>query len=180
MQVGQSLGWLATAAALLAGAGTACRREQRAFGGASDPRLSAAGVRVDRASTAAHPAPNSSGLFAGNAWGMSEGQRLYAQMNCVGCHAHGGGGMGPALMDGKWIYGFEDATLFATIVDGRPNGMPAYRGRLSDDQVWQLVAYVKSLGGNESALAAPVRDDHMALRPGPARVTPQPITRQQP
>jgi cytochrome c oxidase cbb3-type subunit 3 len=106
---------------------------------------------------------------------MNEGQRLYAQMNCVGCHAHGGGGMGPALMDGRWIYGFDDASTFESIVNGRPNGMPAFRPRLSDDQAWQLVAYVKSLGGNASKAVAAVRDDHMALTPGPARVDPQPI-----
>lgn len=126
------------------------------------------------------PAPGASAPYSGSAWGMSEGQRLYTQMNCVGCHAHGGGAMGPALMDGKWIYGFDDSSIFSTIVNGRPNGMPAYRARLSDDQVWQLVVYVKSLGGNESTAAASVRDDHMALTPGPARTTPEPITRQQP
>ena len=33
------------------------------------------------------------------------GRRLYDAFNCVGCHAHGGGGIGPPLMDDKWIYG---------------------------------------------------------------------------
>src|SRR5215217_7002855 len=42
-----------------------------------------------------------------NALALSEGKRLYSQMNCVGCHAHGGGGMGPPLMDAKWIYGAQ-------------------------------------------------------------------------
>src|ERR1700709_1364698 len=106
---------------------------------------------------------------------MAQGQRLFMWMNCVGCHAHGGGGMGPPLMDGKWIYGFDDANIFASIVAGRPNGMPAFRGRLGDDQVWQLVSYVKSLGGNASTLSAAVRDDHMSVRPGPARTDPQPL-----
>jgi mono/diheme cytochrome c family protein len=110
-----------------------------------------------------------------NAWGMSEGQRLYAQMNCMGCHAHGGGGMGPALMDGAWRYGASDTAIFDSIVSGRPNGMPAFRNRLGDDQIWQLVAYVKSIGGRAAKAAAAARDDHMAVAPGPASIDPKPI-----
>src|SRR6266545_1116448 len=36
--------------------------------------------------------------YEGNAYAISEGQRLYHAFNCVGCHSHGGGGIGPALM----------------------------------------------------------------------------------
>ena len=36
--------------------------------------------------------------------------------------------MGPPLMDDKWIYGYEPEQVFATIVEGRPNGMPAFGG----------------------------------------------------
>ena len=115
-----------------------------------------------------------------NAWTLGEGQRLYNQMNCVGCHSHGGGGMGPPLMDGKWRYGADDAAIFASIVDGRPNGMPSFRQRLGDDQVWQLVGYVQSLGGRASSFAESSRDDHMAVRPGPVRTDPQPITKESP
>jgi len=85
-------------------------------------------------------------------------------MNCVGCHSHGGGGMGPALMDSKWIYGSKPEQIFATIVEGRPNGMPSFRGKLPDYQVWQLVAYVRSLSGNVSSNAAPGRDDDMQIK----------------
>jgi cytochrome c oxidase cbb3-type subunit 3 len=88
--------------------------------------------------------------------------------------------MGVALIDGEWLYGFDDASIFTTIVDGRPNGMPSFRGYLSDDEVWQLVAYVKSLGGNVSAAVASTRDDHMAVVPGPARIEPQPIVERRP
>src|SRR5881398_1810180 len=38
-------------------------------------------------------------LYDNNAPAIAEGQRLYMQMNCVGCHFHGGGGMGPPLME---------------------------------------------------------------------------------
>ncbi|TIX20898.1 MAG: cytochrome C, partial [Mesorhizobium sp.] len=48
---------------------------------------------------------NKAASFEANAFHMSEGKRLFGWFNCSGCHANGGGGMGPALMDEKWIYG---------------------------------------------------------------------------
>src|SRR5947207_2857467 len=55
-----------------------------------------------------------------NAYGLSEGQRLFSSFNCVGCHAHGGGGIGPALMDDRWIHGSQPQAIFQGIVDGWP------------------------------------------------------------
>jgi cytochrome c oxidase cbb3-type subunit 3 len=69
--------------------------------------------------------------------------------------------MGPALMDEGWIYGFEAANVHQTIVEGRPNGMPAFRNKIPDQQVWMLVAYVQSLSGNAPIDALPGRSDHM-------------------
>ena len=37
------------------------------------------------------------------AWHVSEGKRLYDGFNCTGCHAYGGGDIGPPLMDDQWI-----------------------------------------------------------------------------
>jgi cytochrome c oxidase cbb3-type subunit 3 len=96
-----------------------------------------------------------------NAYAINQGQQLFTQFNCVGCHAHGGGGMGPPLMDEQWIYGSRPEQIFATIVEGRPNGMPSWRNRMPDYEVWQVVAYVRSLGGLTANQAAPGRDDHM-------------------
>lgn len=96
-----------------------------------------------------------------NAFAMNEGKRLFTWFNCVGCHAHGGGGMGPALMDDKWIYGSQPEQIFSTIVEGRPNGMPSFRGKIPDYQVWQLAAYVRSMSGQVKSDAAPGRDDDM-------------------
>jgi cytochrome c oxidase cbb3-type subunit 3 len=90
---------------------------------------------------------------------------LYSAYNCVGCHAHGGGGMGVALMDDKWIYGSAPEQIFATIIEGRPNGMPSFRGKIPANQVWELVAYVRSLAGLTSKDPAPGRDDHMHIGP---------------
>jgi len=49
-------------------------------------------------------------------------------------------------------------------MDGRPNGMPAFRGRISEQQAWQLAAYVRSMTGFARKDAAPGRND--SLYPG--------------
>jgi len=103
--------------------------------------------------------------YSENAYALSQGQRLYLQMNCVGCHFHGGGGIGPALMDDEWIYGSDPAQIFRTIVEGRPNGMPSYTGKLTIQQVWQVVAYVRSLSGLGGSTVSSSRPDHMYLSP---------------
>jgi cytochrome c oxidase cbb3-type subunit 3 len=113
--------------------------------------------------------------YEDNAWAMAEGKRLFSSMNCVGCHGNGGGGMGPPLIDQSWIYGSEPAQVFATIVQGRPNGMPSFRGRLPDHQVWQLAAYVRSISGLVRPDAAPGRNDDMQANPPEHSVdTPKP------
>jgi cytochrome c oxidase cbb3-type subunit 3 len=109
------------------------------------------------------------GPYDYNAYGISEGKILFSQFNCSGCHAHGGGGMGPPLMDAEWIYGSEPGNIFATIAQGRPGGMPAFRERLSNDQIWRLVAYVRSMSGLLSKDAEPTRDDAMSYRPSEQR-----------
>ena len=106
-------------------------------------------------------------LYDNNAPALAEGQMLYTQMNCVGCHGQGGGGMGPALMDDEWRYGGRLDQLAATIAEGRPNGMPAWRGKLTQDQIWKLAAYVRSLSGQPSKDSVSSRADAMsATTPG--------------
>ncbi len=82
---------------------------------------------------------------------IAAGKQLYSAMNCVGCHFHGGGGMGPALMGETKHYGSSIENVAASIREGRPNGMPSFRDRVSDDQIWQLAAYVLSLSKPESS-----------------------------
>lgn len=101
-------------------------------------------------------------LYEANAFHINEGQRLYQWFNCVGCHAHGGGGMGPALKDDEWRYGGSMAQIYSTIADGRPNGMPSFRNRLTEQQMWQLAAYVRSLSGQAPKDAVPSRGDEMS------------------
>ena len=78
--------------------------------------------------------------------------------------------MGPPLMDDKWIYGSDPSQIFATIVEGRPNGMPSWRGRIPNYEVWRLVAYVRSLSGQVSKDASPGRDDHLFGRESEQRL----------
>jgi cytochrome c oxidase cbb3-type subunit III len=96
-----------------------------------------------------------------NAYGMAEGKRLYSAYNCNGCHAQGGGGIGPALMDGNWIYGSEPDQIYSTIAQGRPNGMPSYGAKVPGQHIWQLVAYVQSLSMQVPRDAAPGRNDDL-------------------
>ena len=80
-----------------------------------------------------------------NAAAVITGKRLYREYNCNGCHSSGGGGMGPSLMDDEWIYGGRLTQIHQTLVEGRPNGMPAWGGKIPDEQLWQLAVYVRSL-----------------------------------
>lgn len=82
----------------------------------------------------------------------TRGMQDFIQFNCVGCHAaNGGGGMGPALSEGHFIYGSSPANLFLDIYQGRPNGMPAWGDILPELTIWELVAYVKSIAHPPSA-----------------------------
>jgi cytochrome c oxidase cbb3-type subunit III len=72
--------------------------------------------------------------------------RGVAAFNCNGCHmGNGGGGMGPSLIAGNFIYGDEPENIYLTIVQGRPHGMPAWGSVIPNDVVWDLVAYVRGL-----------------------------------
>ena len=90
--------------------------------------------------------PDIKNPVAGDPSAVQRGWKYFLGFNCVGCHAdNGGGGMGPALSNRKWIYGSDPADIYLTIVQGRPNGMPAWGPMLPDNVVWDLVAYVLSI-----------------------------------
>ena len=143
----------------------ACQRETRSF--RSWPPAAGAGTAVRE--TELQPGPPIRDVairqeYEDNAVAVSEGKRLYNAFNCSGCHFQGGGGIGPPLMDAQWIYGSEPENIFETIVEGRPNGMPSFRGKLGNDQVWQLVAYVRSMSGLLAKDVASGRNDDMQVR----------------
>ena len=163
--------------ALCAFVAAACQREFRPF-----QDLAVASARTQQPVLSPlfpggqPPAEPNQSPFQQNAYGTAEGKRLFDQYNCSGCHAHGGGGIGPALMDDKWIYGSEPGNIFASIVEGRPNGMPAWRNKIADQQVWELVAYVQSMSGHEAIDVLPSRSDHMrSATPENARPAQTPV-----
>lgn len=53
--------------------------------------------------------------------------------------------MGPSLRDPVWIYGSSDAHIFDSILEGRANGMPAWGTKVPEDQIWKIVAYIRSM-----------------------------------
>jgi cytochrome c oxidase cbb3-type subunit 3 len=152
---------VACAAAMLG----ACERERRTFPAPPTGATAVNSVQMPPLHAgAAPPLPPLSNAYQENAYAMAQGKRWFSAYNCNGCHANGGGGNGPPLMDDVWIYGSAPQNVFATIVEGRPNGMPSFRGRIPDDHVWQLVAYVRSMSGLARADAAPGRNDSMQAK----------------
>ena len=88
--------------------------------------------------------------FEGNAARIAEGGKLFIAYNCMDCHgAEGAGAMGPSLQDGRWRFGGTPGTIFQSIYEGRPEGMPAWGGRIADDQIWRLVTYVQTLSAGK-------------------------------
>ncbi|HJU68761.1 MAG TPA: c-type cytochrome [Gemmatimonadaceae bacterium] len=86
--------------------------------------------------------------FEGNRDAIATGARIFVAYNCVDCHgADGSGAMGPSFQDGRWRFGGSASEVFESIYQGRPEGMPAWGGRISEEQIWMLVAYVRSLTG---------------------------------
>jgi cytochrome c oxidase cbb3-type subunit 3 len=105
------------------------------------------------------------GTYRETAQALSQGQQLYSAFNCVGCHHHGGGGIGPALMDDTWLYGSDPQSIYRSVAEGRPNGMPAFGGHIPAQQIWQIVTYVRSLAALVPATIRPARDDDMQKTP---------------
>lgn len=132
---------------LLIAVACACgQRESRAVAKApAEQRLDA--VRVGPLPGLAEQNPDAfRNPFADDPDALRHGRRFFEQYNCAGCHGdHGGGGMGPSLRDERWLYGSSDAQVAKSIVDGRAHGMPAWGEMLTEAQVWQLAAYIKSL-----------------------------------
>ena len=89
--------------------------------------------------------------YEGSTQRISEGASLFISYNCLDCHgAEGSGAMGPSLQDSRWHFGGTPGDIFQSIYEGRPDGMPAWGGRIPDDQIWRLVAYVQTLSKGHS------------------------------
>jgi len=82
--------------------------------------------------------------FDGNASAIKEGEKIYDRL-CVDCHLDGTGGSGPNLIDKEWKYGSSDADLFESVSKGRPGGMPSWSGELKEEEIWKVIAYVRTM-----------------------------------
>jgi mxaJ protein len=120
------------AAAPVAAAAAAPRQEQAAAPPQSD---------------AAAPTVKKLNPFGDNADGIAAGKKLYIQVGCQGCHGGGGGGgMAASLIDDNWKFGSDDDTLFKLIKGQIPEQtMPTVYNTLPDEQVWQILAFIRTL-----------------------------------
>jgi cytochrome c oxidase cbb3-type subunit 3 len=155
----------------------ACEREDRAFRSDVPPETREQIALTGLSPGNSPPMERPSGLgpeYQNNAYHLSQGKKWYSAFNCNGCHSNGGGGSGPALMDDKWIYGGRIENIVQSIREGRPNGMPSWRGKITDQQIWEIAAYVQSMSGNISSDVAPGRDDDLAAKLPETMLVPQP------
>ena len=70
--------------------------------------------------------------------------------------------MGPPLSDDEWRYGGRMEDIVQTILKGRPNGMPAFEGKITEQQAWQLAAFVRSLSAQPRQDVLPGRSDDIS------------------
>ena len=84
---------------------------------------------------------------------VATGRQRYVFM-CRECHgnrglgdgdmAHAGGDV-PDFTDDVWLHGPSDGELFLVVKDGVTADMQPYGNRLSDEDIWHLVNYLKTL-----------------------------------
>ncbi len=93
---------------------------------------------------------------ASSAESIAAGQAAYAK-NCRFCHgpeAKGDGPMAPKdthpsdLTDAKWDRGATDGEIFLVIQNGAGPDMKmkGYKGRMTDNDIWSVVNYLRSVG----------------------------------
>lgn len=81
------------------------------------------------------------------------GREIYVNI-CIRCHGiDGKGAQGiklvspPADLGSSAVQNRLDGTLFKRIHEGKPNtAMGAWKHALSDDEIWDVLAYVRTLG----------------------------------
>ncbi len=100
--------------------------------------------------------PGSRNPYADDRAAAGEGRQLFVRFNCSGCHGgRAGGGMGPSLRDVDWIYGSQDDRIYSSIAEGRAHGMPSWQPRLTADQIWKVVTYIRALRTRNEPQAPP-------------------------
>ncbi len=84
------------------------------------------------------------------ALGAAEGDAVF-KARCTGCHGPDGKGKAaigtPDFTSAKTQSGLSDADVIDTITNGRKGTiMPAWKGKLSDEEIAAVASYVRSLG----------------------------------
>lgn len=84
---------------------------------------------------------------------ITEGRKLYLR-HCASCHGQTGkgdgsmalaGGTPSNLVDETWDHGSSDGEIFVVIRDGVSSDMEAYKDKLTEKQIWQVVNFIRSL-----------------------------------
>jgi len=90
--------------------------------------------------------------FAGNSQAIAQGERAYNQ-NCTSCHGPNGGAgeIGPEIVHNLSVPlrgELDDNQILDVIRDGAPGTvMPAWKGKLADDDILKIGAFLHSLRG---------------------------------
>ena len=91
--------------------------------------------------------------YAEDSAALKRGRGIFLGM-CAGyCHSVRGGGAGdvPDLLDCDWRHGGRDQEIFASIYTGVPGTrMIGYGGKLEDEDLWKVVAYLRAASRCES------------------------------
>jgi cytochrome c(L) len=107
--------------------------------------MTAAGLHAGTPASGSVPAgKEGKNPFEGKPEAIKEGNKIF-DAKCSECHMDGTGGAGPDLTDDTWIYGGSDAEVFETISGGRKGGMPTWKGELSSDDIWKVMAFIRSI-----------------------------------
>ena len=99
-----------------------------------------ASAEIPEAATGAAEVKNP---FDGNSEAVAAGRKIFDD-KCSECHGTGTGGSGPDLTDNEWVYGGSDAEVFASVSKGR-RIMPAWEGELGTDDIWRVIAFLRSI-----------------------------------
>ncbi len=108
------------------------------------------------------PAPAAAPAAAGGGGG-GRGPNPQAQMfarSCAGCHGTDlAGARAPSLFSTTLLAARTDAELHQTIVNGITiSDMPSFKGQISDEDVGQLITYIRVQSGIQKAVAPFVPD----------------------
>ncbi|HSE97434.1 MAG TPA: cytochrome c [Blastocatellia bacterium] len=96
---------------------------------------------------------------------VEAGRKSYVRY-CLGCHGPEGkgdgsmalsGGTPSNLVDETWDYGSSDGEIFVVIKEGVSADMEAYKDRLTEKQIWEVINYMRSLAKKERSQKSEAR-----------------------